>query len=188
MATPGPGTVAVMARGLGSGFSHAFALGMGMVLGDLIYFLVAVFGLSAIATIMGDIFTIVKYIGGGYLVYIGVKIFFSTPSHQAIKSYKSKSFLKDFMAGLLICISNPKVILFYLGFLPTFVNLENLDTKSIVIISCIVVILLTIVISSYAYFSAKVKDTIKKPKTQTAMNRFAGSIMTGAGVALILKT
>ncbi len=185
MASPGPGTFAVMARGLGSGFAHAFAMGMGMVLGDLIYVLIAIFGLSAIANMMGDIFIIIKYIGGGYLIYLGIKIFLSKPSKQSLKSSKSKSFFRDFISGFLICMSNPKVILFYLGFLPTFVDLDNLGIKDIVTISLIVVVLLTIVMVGYAYFSAKAKEAMKKPKAQIIMNRFAGSIMFGVGVALI---
>ncbi len=60
MASPGPGTFAVVARGLGSGFSHAFSMSLGMVLGDLVFLLMAIFGLNAIAHMMGDIFIIVK--------------------------------------------------------------------------------------------------------------------------------
>jgi threonine/homoserine/homoserine lactone efflux protein len=187
MASPGPGTFAVMARGLGSGFTHAFSMGMGMVLGDLIYVLIAIFGLSTIASMMGDVFVVIKYIGGGYLIYLGVKIFTSKPSNQAIKSSISKSYFKDFISGFLICISNPKVILFYLGFLPTFVDLNTLSLKDIVVISLIVVVLLTIVMTGYSYFSAKAKEAMKKPKAQTIMNRFAGSIMVGVGSVLILK-
>ena len=187
MASPGPGTFAVMARGLGSGFTHAFSMGLGMVLGDLVYVLVAIFGLSAIASMMGDIFIVIKYIGGGYLIYLGIKIFTSKLSSQTIKSSKSKSYLKDFISGFLICISNPKVILFYLGFLPTFVDLNTLSMQEIIIISFIVVVLLTTVMAGYAYFSAKAREAMKKPKAQTIMNRFAGSVMFGAGVALITK-
>ncbi len=187
IASPGPGIFAVMARGLGSGFTHAFSMGMGMVLGDLVYVLVAVFGLSAIASVMGDIFIVIKYVGGGYLIYLGVRIFLSKPSNNAIKSSKSKSYFKDFISGFLICISNPKVILFYLGFLPTFVDLNTLVTKDIILISLIVVVLLTIVMAGCAYFSAKAREAMKKPKAQTIMNRFAGSVMFGAGTALIMK-
>ena len=187
MASPGPGTFAVMARGLGSGFTHAFSMGLGMVLGDLLYVLVAIFGLSAIANMMGDIFVVIKYIGGGYLIYLGLKIFLSKPSSKSIKSFKSDSYVKDFISGFLICISNPKVILFYLGFLPTFVDLNNLSAKDITLISFIVVALLTIVMAGYSYFSAKAREAMKKPKAQTIMNRFAGSVMFGAGVTLIAK-
>jgi len=188
MASPGPGTFAVMARGLGSGFAHAFSMGMGMVLGDLIYVLVAIFGLGAIASMMGDIFILIKYIGGGYLIYLGIKIFTSKTSNKSIKSSKSESYLKDFISGFLVCISNPKVILFYLGFLPTFVDLNTLTIQETIIISLIVVVLLTIVMSGYAYFSAKAREAMKKPKAQIIMNRLAGSVMFGVGTALIFKS
>lgn len=187
MISPGPGTVAVMARGLGSGFSHAYAMGMGMVLGDLLYVLTAIFGLGFIANSLGGFFVIVRYMGGVYLLYLGFKIFFSNPSKQKIKSSSSKSYLKDFVSGLMICLSNPKVILFYLGFLPTFVDLRNLTSTEIVTISLIVVILLMIVMFIYAYFSSMTKEAMKKPKTQRFLNRFAGSVMFGTGSILLLK-
>jgi len=188
MASPGPGTFAVVARALGSGFSHAFSMSLGMVLGDLIFLLMAIFGLNAIAQMMGDIFVIVKYIGGLYLIYLGIKIFLSKPSTSSIKSSTSKSLAKDFLSGFLICISNPKVILFYLGFLPTFVDLATLSTGDVFLVSSLVVAILTLVLGGYSYFASKARKAIKKPRTQTIMNRFAGSIMFGAGTALILKS
>lgn len=187
MASPGPGTFAIIARALGSGFSHAFSMSLGIVLGDLVFLLMAIFGLNAIATVMGDIFVLVKYIGGIYLIYLGIKIFRSKPALDAIKSSKSISLKKDFISGFLVCISNPKVILFYLGFLPTFVNLETLSIADTVLVSFLVVSILTTVLGSYAYFASKAREAIKKPKTQTLMNRVAGSIMSLAGTALILK-
>lgn len=188
MASPGPGLFAVVARALGSGFSHAFSMSLGMVLGDLVFLLMAIFGLNAIAHIMGDIFVVVKYIGGFYLIYLGIKIFRTKPSLESIKSSSSTSFVKDFISGFLICISNPKVILFYLGFLPTFVNLSTLTSGDIFLVSSLVVVILTIVLGSYSYFAARARKVIKKPRTQTIMNRFAGSVMVGAGTALILKS
>jgi threonine/homoserine/homoserine lactone efflux protein len=188
MASPGPGTFAVVARALGSGFSHAFSMSLGMVLGDLVFLLMAIFGLNAMAQMMGDIFVVVKYIGGIYLICLGIKIFFSKPEISSIKSSTSKSLAKDFLSGFLICISNPKVILFYLGFLPTFVNLSTLSKSDVFLVSSLVVAILTLVLGGYSYFASKAREAIKKPRTQTIMNRFAGSIMFGAGTALILKS
>jgi len=188
MASPGPGTFAVVARALGSGFSYAFSMSLGMVLGDLVFLLMAIFGLNAIAQMMGDIFVIVKYIGGIYLIYLGVKIFFSKPATGLIQSSTGKYLAKDFVSGFLICISNPKVILFYLGFLPTFVNLSTLTKGDVFLVSSLVVTILTIVLGCYSYFASKAREVIKKPRTQTMMNRFAGSIMFGAGTTLILKS
>ena len=188
MASPGPGTFAIVARALGSGFSHAFSMSLGMVLGDLVFLLMAIFGLNAVAHMMGDIFIVVKYICGFYLIYLGIKIFRSKPSIESIKSSKSDSLIKDFISGFLICISNPKVILFYLGFLPTFVNLSILTSGDIVFVSSLVVVILTVVLGGYSYFAARARKSIKKPRTQTIMNRIAGSVMVGAGTALILKS
>ena len=187
MASPGPGTFAIVARALGSGFSHAFSMSLGIVLGDLVFLLMAIFGLNAIAHMMGDIFILVKYIGGIYLIYLGIKIFRSKPSIDAINSSTSKSFGKGFLSGFLVCFSNPKVILFYLGFLPTFVNLSTLTSGDVVLVSSLVVGILTIVLGSYSYFAAKAREAIKKPRTQTIMNRFAGSVMVAAGTVLIVK-
>jgi threonine/homoserine/homoserine lactone efflux protein len=94
----------------------------------------------------------------------------------------------DFISGYLIAVSNPKVILFYLGFLPTFVNLKTLTNGDIILISSLVVFILTITLGMYAYFASKAREAIKKPKTQTIMNRFAGGVMVAAGTALILKS
>lgn len=187
MASPGPGTFGVIARALGSGFSHAFSMTLGMALGDLIFLLLAIFGLSAIANVMGDIFVIIKYIGGLYLLYLGVKIFISKPTSDSIKSTKEDSLTRDFISGLLICLSNPKPILFYLGFVPTFVNLKTLTSSDVIILSCLVVMILTLVLGSYAYFASKARAAMKKPKTQTIMNRCAGGIMIAAGTVLLIK-
>jgi threonine/homoserine/homoserine lactone efflux protein len=187
MASPGPGTFAVVARALGSGFKHAFSMSMGMVLGDLVFLLMAIFGLSAIASMMGEIFIIIKYIGGLYLLYLGYKIFTSKPNSENIKEVKSVSLATDFSTGLFICLSNPKVILFYLGFLPTFVDLHSLSNADILLVSSLVVVILTLVLGFYAYFASRARKVIKKPTTQNVMNKLAGSVMLGAGAYLILK-
>lgn len=187
MASPGPGTFGVIARGLGSGFKHAFSMALGMALGDLIFFLLAVFGLSAIAHILGDLFTFIKYVGGVYLLYLGIKILRSNPKKEQLKATKSVSKSTDFIAGLFICLSNPKTILFYLGFLPAFVDLRTLQSGDIILMSFLVVAILILVLGSYAYFAARAKELAKKPKTQKIMNRVAGSIMIAAGAALLAK-
>jgi threonine/homoserine/homoserine lactone efflux protein len=187
MASPGPGVFAVVARALGSGFSHAFSMSLGMVLGDLIFLLMAIFGLNVIANMMGEIFIVIKYIGGLYLLYLGYKIFTSKATSENIKEVKSVSLRTDFMTGLFVCLSNPKVILFYLGFLPTFVNLNSLTHADIVLVSFLVVLILTSVLSLYAYFSSRARGMMKKPTAQNIMNKLAGSVMLGAGGYLLLK-
>lgn len=158
-----------------------------MVIGDIVFLLLAIFGLSAIASILGDFFIIVKYIGGMYLLYLGYKIITTKEEETNIREIKSLSWKKNFIAGLLITLSNPKVIFFYLGFLPTFINLETLTISDIVIVTTLVTIVLSVVLLAYAYSANSAKKLFKSKSAKRKINIVAGSVMITAGGVLIAK-
>ena len=185
--TPGPGVFATISRGLASGFNNASFVVLGIVLGDIIFLLLAIFGLSAIATVLGDFFVIVKYLGGAYLLYLGYKILTSKESETNVEEIEELSWEKNFFAGFLITLSNPKVILFYLGFLPTFVNLQTLTLIDIVVVCIIVTFVLGGVMLAYAYSANKAKNLFKSKSSKRKMNIVAGSVMVSAGGVLIAK-
>lgn len=185
--TPGPGVFATISRALASGFNNAAVVVFGMVMGDIIFLLLAIFGLSAIASILGDFFIIIKYLGGAYLLYLGYKILTSKVHETNIKGTTQLSWKKNFLSGLLITLSNPKVILFYLGFLPTFVNLQILTAIDIVIVSSIVTVVLGAVMLTYAYSASSAKKLFKSKSSKRKMNIAAGSVMVAAGSILIIK-
>jgi len=185
--TPGPGVFATISRGLASGFNNAAYVVLGIVIGDIIFLLLAIFGLSAIATVLGDFFVIVKYLGGAYLLYLGYKILTSKEVDTNVDGVVELSWKKNFLAGLLITLANPKVILFYLGFLPTFVNLQTLTTIDIVIISAIVTVVLGGVMLGYAYSASGAKKLFKSKSAKRKMNIAAGSTMITAGGVLVAK-
>lgn len=182
--TPGPGVFVTISRGLASGFNNAAFVVLGIVLGDIIFLLLAIFGLSAIATILGDLFIIVKYLGGAYL---GYKILTSKENDRNVEGIQELSWKKNFLAGLLITLANPKVILFYLGFLPTFVNLQTLTAIDIVVVSFIVTIVLGGVMLGYAYSASSAKKLFKSKSAKRKMNIAAGSTMLTASGVLIIK-
>lgn len=185
--TPGPGVFATISRALASGFNNAAFVVLGIVLADLLFLLLAIFGLSAIATILGDLFVIVKYLGAAYLFYLGYKILTSKDNDTNVDAVVELSWKKNFLAGLLITLANPKVILFYLGFLPTFVNLQTLTVIGIVIISTILTIVLGGVMLGYAYSASGAKKLFKSKSAKRKMNIAAGSTMVTAGGVLIAK-
>lgn len=185
--TPGPGVFATISRGLASGFNNAAFVVLGIVLGDIIFLLLAIFGLSAIASVLGDFFIIVKYLGGAYLLYLGYKILTSKVDETKLDGVYELSWKKNFLAGLLITLANPKVILFYLGFLPTFVNLQTLTAIDIIIISTIVTIVLGGVMLGYAYSASGAKKLFKSKSAKRKMNVVAGTTMLSAGGVLITK-
>lgn len=185
--TPGPGVFATISRALASGFNNASFVVLGIVVADIIFLLLAIFGLSAIATVLGDFFVIVKYLGGGYLLYLGYKILTSKEIETNVEAKEEISWKKNFLAGLLITLSNPKVILFYLGFLPTFVNLHSLNMIDIIAICIIVTIVLGGVMLGYAYSASGAKKLFKSKKSKRKMNIIAGGVMISAGGVLIAK-
>jgi threonine/homoserine/homoserine lactone efflux protein len=187
-ATPGPGMFATIARALASGFSEAFTLICGIVLGDIIFLLFAVFGLSIVAQAMGDLFFIVKISGGVYLIFLGLKIWFR--KHDSITSnYKQNTRTKfgNFTSGFLITLSNPKVILFYCGFLPTFLDLQSLTLIDLLIIVTIVTTGVTGVLGIYALLASRTRQMFTNQRTAKKFNRAAGGVMVAAGVALVTR-
>jgi threonine/homoserine/homoserine lactone efflux protein len=185
--TPGPGVFATISRALASGFYNASFVVVGIIVGDIIFLLLAIFGLSAIASILGDFFIFIKYLSGFYLLFLAYKIFTSKENETNIEAIHELSWKKNFFAGLLITLSNPKVILFYLGFLPTFIDLQTLNTLDIVTISFIVTLVLGAVMLAYAYSASSARNLFKSKSSKRKMNILAGTVMVTAGGALILK-
>ncbi len=189
VASPGPGVFAIIARSIASGFRPAFAMIIGIIAGDIIFLMFAIFGLSLVAQAMGKLFLIIKICGGAYLLWIGLKIWFLKPLKAESKLvYEKQSYFGNIIGGLLITLSNPKVILFYCGFLPTFINLSNLKVIDVTLVVCIVVVVLTIVLTMYAYLASHARQFFSNRLTIKKLNRLAGGVMMITGVIIITKT
>lgn len=99
--TPDLGVFATVSKVLSSGFNHAVPVVIGIVVGDLIFLLFAIYGLSLIAETFSWLFSIIKYIGGGYLIFLGIKLWRSTPSKTDIAELKLQSKKFNFLVAFL---------------------------------------------------------------------------------------
>lgn len=186
--TPGPGVFAILARALVSGARACFWLSLGMTISDMLYLIAACLGLAAIATHWGELFTVIRIVGALYLFYLGWKIW-TAPAELApvqIKSGRSAGLL-SFTQGFLISASNPKVILFYIAFLPTFMDLTVLSAEDIVLAAVLTVIALMIGLMAIALFAARARRLFNSTEGVRRLNRTAGSIMMAAGAYLISR-
>lgn len=187
--TPGPGVFALIARALMFGARSCFFLSLGMTISDIVYLVAACFGLAAIATHWSELFTVVRILGALYLFYLGWKMWNAPVSIKEEEQGQSKmSALSAFGQGFLISASNPKVILFYIAFLPTFIDLGALSSGDIVLVSVLTLISLMMGLSLIAYFAAKARKFFESERSAKAVNRGAGSIMVGAGAFLLTKS
>jgi len=187
VALPGPGIFAVVSCAIGRGFREALAMICGLVLGDLLYFYLAVLGMAALAHSMGELFIAVKFAGAGYLIWLGVKLWRQTPAGMSPSDGAAASprgFRRSLLGGLVVTISNPKAIGFYAGLLPTFINLEKLSVGEAVTMGAIVVALVGGIPAAYAYAAARSRRFFTRPSRLKAMNRTAGSLMIGAGLTV----
>lgn len=187
--TPGPGVFAILARAMVDGARSCFTLALGMTISDIIYLVLACFGLAAIAEHWGELFTVIKWCGAAYLCYLGWKLWTSP-----IASEDDESDIKptighsmSFLQGFLISASNPKVILFYIAFLPTFMDLTQLSTQDIVLASTLTLIALMAGLMLIAASASMARKALKSPQAVKRLNRTAGSIMVGAGIYLVSR-
>ena len=188
-ASPGPGVFATVARALASGFRPALAVIGGIVLGDIIFLLFAVFGLSMIAQALGDLFFIVKICGGIYLIFLGIRIWMREPALATnTNGDHNKARWGNFVSGLVVTLSNPKVILFYCGFLPTFLDLSVLTLADLALVVGIITIVLACVLSTYALLASHARRMFTNHKAARRLNRAAGAVMVATGVVIATRS
>ena len=122
---PGPAVLLTLARASSSGTKVGLATGLGIAVGDLVHTVLAVIGLSAIIFASAFMFTLVKYLGAAYLIYLGIKAVLEKSNHQRPGSVSVMGPATAFRQAVLLEVLNPKSALFFLAFLPQFVTPEN---------------------------------------------------------------
>lgn len=185
--TPGPGVFAVLARALASDAHTCWWLAFGMTISDMLYLIAACFGLAVIAQQWSEVFTVVRVLGALYLLYLGWKIWTAPVEFDTEQVSSNASRGASFLQGFLISASNPKVILFYIAFLPTFMDVEALSAHDIVLASVLTIIALMVGMMAIAFTAAQARLFFKSKKAMKNLNRSAGSIMIGAAAYLATR-
>ncbi len=184
---PGPAVFAIIARSFSSGKLQAFYMTLGIVLGDYIFIVLALFGLSALAELMGSAFFIIKYLSAIYLIWLGVKLIRTSTDSIDIEASKNSSLIANFLTGLFITLGNPKAIIFYIGFFPAFINVSEVTFYDTGLIMLAATLAFGSVNMCYSFLAVKARDTFKSPNASTIINKTAGTIMVSTGVLVAVK-
>lgn len=182
MLTPGPSMLTIIAKSLANGFWSGFQYNLGVCVGDLIFLMLAIFGLQIIAELLGEVFLVVKFVGAGYLIWLGSRLWLIKPEALDARPIPSKGMFREIMAGILITLGNPKAILFYGALLPTFVDLQVLAGADIAVLSAIVVGVILVVNNLYGLMAARARRMFHSVRAVKLLNRTAGGTMIGAGL------
>jgi len=187
--TPGPGVFALLARSLASGARPCLSLALGMAISDVIYLLLTCFGLAVIAEQWAEVFVLIRIAGAFYLVYLGVTMW-TAPVATSMKNKSLQptySISRGLLQGFLISASNPKVIFFYVAFLPTILNLNNLTAADIALASGLTFTSLMLGLMLIAVCASSARRFFTSGKTVKNINRISGGIMIGVGSYLGLN-
>lgn len=185
-AVPSVSVLAVSARAASHGFLSGAMTALGVVAGDVLFVLIAVFGLAFLVDGMGDVFVVVKYAGGLYLVWLGIRLWRARgiPStHKGTAS--SGSLVSCFGTGLLITLADQKAVFFYLGFFPAFFEVSSLTAADVAIVLSITVAAVGGVKLVYAYAAERTSALVAK--RARSLNAIAAGVMVLAGVVLLLR-
>ncbi len=187
MVTPGPGILALLGHALSRGFRRSLGMMSGMILGDMIYVLMVIGGMALIARSFETTFLVVRLLAAGYLIVMGVRAWRAPPMPVDTSGPRQKSQLRGFVHGLALTLSNPKVIVFYIGILPGFVDLAALDAADAALASSIILGVLIAVLSAYVAAAARIRLLLKSERSQKIINRGSGSVLIGAGIAVAAR-
>ncbi len=184
--TPGPDLLYVLTRGISNGRKAGFISAAGVTLGIFVHTIFAALGLSIILQTSALAFSIVKLVGAGYLIYLGIKSFTGTSDMKVEKEQRTSN-RKLFMQGLISNTLNPKVALFFMAFLPQFIDTSaggNM-TFQFLLLGSVFAFCGLLFLCALGYFSGSIGQYINRnPAMARWVNRISGTILLLLGVRL----
>jgi threonine/homoserine/homoserine lactone efflux protein len=185
VAAPRPGVISIMARALGSGFRATVPACLGIMAGDLVLMTLSAFGLALAAEAMGGLFEIVKIAGGLYLLFLGYKYWTAKVSIDA--EMVPESAARGFLTQMGITLSNPKAIAFFVALQPTAIDLNKLTFAGYLELVGATLVLIPAITMGYAALAARLKNLVASARARRRINKGAGLVMAGAGIAIMVK-
>ena len=180
---PGPTILTVISYSVTHGSRANIPLVLAVALGDTTALALSLLGLGAVLATSAWLFTVVKWVGGLYLIYLGIKLFLSGTKPLTVESASAlDSRWKLFANTWLITALNPKGIVFFVAFLPQFIDASIPTGPQLWILSATFVLLATLNAALYAIFAVSARRLLLSPEAQRRINIGGGSLLTLAGI------
>jgi RhtB (resistance to homoserine/threonine) family protein len=189
--TPGPDTAYIVGRSVAQGRGAGLMSAIGISAGCCVHSLACAFGLTALLAASATAFTVIKFVGALYLIYLGVRLIFTRPevaeaAGAARAAGAPKSLRQLFLQGFWTNVLNPKVVLFFVSFFPQFVTTGS-DHKALAFLSLgVVFVLMSTVWNGFvAWIAGSVTQRFSgKPAIKRWLDRGVGSAFVGLGIKL----
>ena len=186
--TPGPAVLYIVARSLDQGRLAGFISVLSIETGNSFHVIAATLGLSALLLSSALAFTVVKYLGAAYLIYLGLRKLFSRTKAPQVIEVKRQSLRRIFSQGVIVAALNPKTALFFLAFLPQFVDQTRGPVAwQMLALGCMFVLMAIVSDGLYALLAGTAGQWLKGSRYFLRAERyFAGSVFIGLGLTAAL--
>jgi threonine/homoserine/homoserine lactone efflux protein len=180
---PGPAVLYIVNRSVSDGRTAGLASASGLALGNLVHALAAAAGLSAVLATSAAAFNAVKWLGAGYLIFVGVRTLLTKPSVIETEQ-PSVSAKRAFTQGIVVNILNPKVALFFLSFLPQFIHPDQgRPGVQALVLGLVFVLIGFCTDSTYSLLASSLRDVLLRGRALPFVRRWvAGTVFIGLGV------
>jgi threonine/homoserine/homoserine lactone efflux protein len=190
LAIPGPTILLVLSYSVSQGRSATMPLVAGVALGDSVAITLSLIGLGTLLATSALWFTVIKWMGGLYLIYLGIKLLRGAGKPLPVQSDESTGEAKIpvsspgklFANAFIVTALNPKSIVFFIALLPQFISPAHPVTPQLWILGVTFVVLATLGATSYALFATSLRRFLASPRAQKAYGLFAGSLLCAAGI------
>lgn len=186
-AIPGPGMTAIVARALGSGFRPTFFMGLGLILGDIVYLTAVILGLAIVAKTFTTVFLVIKFVGAAYLIYIAYKLWTAGLLSQTVTADTENRAGRSFLSGLLVTLGNPKTMLFYIALVPSLLPLGDIGLFDYLLLIGLTFVVLMGVLIPYILLAAQARHLLKRPSALKLLNRGAAGILAGTAAYIAAR-
>lgn len=185
LAIPGPTVLLVVSYAMSHGRKAARATVCGVALGDFTAMTASLLGLGALLAASATLFTLLKWIGAAYLVYLGIRMWrapVAAPGTQAPSAQvQAARSIRIFLHAFAVTALNPKSLIFFVAFLPQFLDMTQPILPQMILFEVTFLVLATLNATLYGVLAAAAAKTIRTPGVQRAVNRIGGSLLIAAG-------
>lgn len=183
--SPGPSIAALVARVLARGHRGVWPFLAGMWIGEGLWLACAVWGLSALAAQFALAFTVVKWLGVGYLLWLAWGLWHAPATRQDMP--ETGGALGRFGAGLSMTLGNPKIMVFYVALLPALVDLGGVTLTGWAELTLAMLVVLVAVDGAWVLAATQARRLLQSPRAVRAVNRTGAGMMAGAAVAIATR-
>lgn len=182
--TPGPAVLFVVGSTLGRGRQAGLVATGGIITGNVSYFVLSATGLGAILLASYQLFTVVRWVGAAYLVFLGIRALFAREQKLVVAPIRAADARRSFAGGTITQLSNPKALVFFSALLPQFIDPARHLVGQVVILGATSQVIEAAVMTAYILLSSGIAASAQRTRVAGYFGRIAGLFLIGAALKL----